>query len=78
MAGETLANPGAEIAEAPDRANFVAALVVLDHAFGDPLDIGLVVVEIADQAGWKGIIQHSAVTGCRRICSAVDGGRLCE
>src|SRR5258705_11921626 len=67
MPGETLPDPIAEIAEAPDRADFVAALVVLDHAFGDALDIGRVIVEIADQRphGFQGMVQHGAVIGCR-------------
>src|SRR5450756_320337 len=65
MAGQTLPNPVAEIAEAPDRADLVAAPVVLDDAFGDAVDIGRVVVEIADQRPhrFQWIIQHGAVIG---------------
>src|ERR1041385_5736134 len=67
MAGQALPDPVAAIAEAPDRADFVAALVVLDHAFADAVDIGRIVVEIADQVphGFQGMVQHGAVIGCR-------------
>src|SRR5215470_9040498 len=62
---QTLAHPVAEIAKAPDRADLVAALLVLDHALADTLDIGGIVVEVADQRphGFQGMIEHGAVVG---------------
>src|SRR4051794_21897856 len=69
MAGQALPDPVAEIAKAPDRADLVAAPVVLDYAFADAIDIGRVIVEIADQRphGFQRLIEHGAVIRCRHI-----------
>src|SRR3954451_16272846 len=73
---EALPDPMAEIAEAPDRADVVAAPIVLDDAFADALDIGRIVVEVADQRpdGRQGMVEYGAVKGCRHdLMMSVDG-----
>jgi hypothetical protein len=70
MSGKPLPNPVAEIAKAPDRADLVAMLVVLDDAFAHPLDIGRIIVEVADQGpyGLERMIEHGAVIGLGHDC----------
>jgi hypothetical protein len=65
VALEALANPRAAVAEAADRADLVAAPAVLDHAFGDVVDIDGIVVEVADEGpdGFHRMVEDGAVVG---------------
>jgi hypothetical protein len=60
-----LPDPIAEIAKAPDRADLVATLVILDDAFADSVDIGRIIVEIPDQRPHRlhGMIEYGAIVG---------------
>jgi hypothetical protein len=79
MGGEALPDPVAEIAKAPDRADLVAAPVILDQALGHTFDIGAIVVEVADQRphGLQGMIEHGAVlAGCHVWLRELTGAML--
>lgn len=69
MGSQALPDPVGEIAEAPDGADLVAAPVVLDQALADAVDIGGIVVEVADQRphGFQGMVEHGAVMGSRYV-----------
>src|SRR5678815_3879249 len=84
VTGKALPDPEPEITEAPDRADLVAAFVVLDHAFADALDIGGIIVEVADQRphGIERMIKDGAVVGLahgrlRKENLVRDGGGTC-
>lgn len=78
VAHQALPHPIAEIAKAPDRADLVAALVVLDHALADAVDMGRIVVEIADQRshGLHGMIEYRAAVAWVILDSGIEADRF--
>jgi hypothetical protein len=62
---QALPDPIAEIVKTPDCTDFVAAFVVLDNALADAVDLGRIIVEIANQRphGFHGMIEYGAVVG---------------
>src|SRR5690348_13560138 len=80
MFRQTLPDPVAEIAKAPDRADFVAALVVLDRALCDAFDVGGIIVEVADQRPHcvQGMIEYGAVVGGCHVRLRELTGRSCQ
>src|SRR5580704_13598046 len=65
MIAEALADPVVSVFETAHRADLVAASVVLDDARGHAVDIGRVVVEVANERpdAIDGMIENGAVIG---------------
>jgi hypothetical protein len=69
MTDEALPGPIAGILKAADRPNLIAAPVILDHAFGDAVDVSWIIVEIANERpdGFHGVVEDGAVMGCDHL-----------